>query len=164
MMDLPIELRNKIIDFLASLPNLHDSDTQQALLYQAGLDFQLSSQIPYGKPIAEFVPRLVGVLTKFGKLNDGRNALEAVLEAAKSQIGADRREHCDRLIGELQVFCKNSAGQNEPLLPKSAKKPSPVMANPFGDRGASLIRNAFLIGKKCCGKFWKRYTKGTAWC
>ena len=40
-MELPMKLYNEIVDFLKLLPNVHDSDSQRALIYQAGLDIQL---------------------------------------------------------------------------------------------------------------------------
>ncbi len=162
MMNLPLELRNKVIDFLASLPNVHNSDAQQALLYQAGLDFQLYSQLPIGQPIAQFVPRLVAILTQFGTLNDGRNALEAVLEVAKNQIGADRREQCDCIIKELHVFYTHSEGKHGPLLPKSAKKPAHAIANPFGDRGCIVDPKRFFDREELLRQILEALHKGNS--
>lgn len=83
-MELFFPLHKSIITFLTSIPNIHDSDSQRSLIYQAGLDSKLLNQIPVGKPPSEFVPLLVSVLIDYGTLNDGRNALEAILETAKN--------------------------------------------------------------------------------
>lgn len=162
MIKLPVELRKKIIDFLASLPNIHDSQAQQALIYQAGLDFQLYSQIPVGKPIAQFVPGLVAILTQFGKLDDGRNALEAVLETAKKQIGTDRREQCERLLEELQAWCKNSDKKNETLFTSNSKKPSPGIINPFGDRGCIVDPKRFFNREEVLRQILESLHKGNS--
>ncbi len=68
-MELPVTLQNKIIDFLMSLPNIQDGDSQRALIYQGGLDPKLQAQIPFGKPLAQFVPFLVSILTHFKDLS-----------------------------------------------------------------------------------------------
>jgi len=50
----------------------------------------------------QFFQLLVSTLNKYGTLNDGRDALEAVLEAAKGSVGRDRRDDCESLIQQLQ--------------------------------------------------------------
>lgn len=101
-MKLPLELQQKIIAFLKTIPNIYDSNSQRALLYQAGLDATLQNQIIIGRPPAEFIPLLISTLTSYGRLGDGRDALEAVLEAAKGSVGYERQELCNNLIAEYQ--------------------------------------------------------------
>lgn len=103
-MDLPLALNQKIIDFLSSLPNIHDSESQRALLLQAGLDSQLQAQIPVGKPPAQFIPSLISILLSYGKLNDTQYALEAVLKASKNYIGQDRQTYCESLLDEFRSY------------------------------------------------------------
>ncbi len=100
----PFALHQKIIEFLTSLPNIHDSNTQRALIYNARLDTQLQNQINFAGPPAQFFQLLVPTLSSYGKLEDGRTALEAVLEAAKQNVGKDKREYCDTLIQELRAI------------------------------------------------------------
>lgn len=114
-MKLSTELQNKVIDFLTSLPNIYDSDSQRVLLYQAGLDKQLQSQILIGRPPAQFVPLLVSTLISYGRLNDGRDALEAVLEASKDYVGTDKKHVCDRLIAEYHGYQENEKVRLRPL-------------------------------------------------
>ena len=101
--ELPFELRRKIADFLTALPNMDDDiHTRQALISQAGLDRRLEQQILFaGSPI-QFVPRLISTLMKYGKLTDGRYALEAVLQAANDFVGIDKQAYGEVLIQELQ--------------------------------------------------------------
>lgn len=104
-MKLPITLQNKIIEFLKSLPNIDDTKKRQAFIYSANLDQELQSQLSFDEPAAQFVPVLVTILLRYGRLHDGRNALEAVLEATKNFIGSDRRiEECEPLIEELNAL------------------------------------------------------------
>lgn len=119
-MELPFTLQKKIVDFLTSLPNMHVIDSQRALIYQAGLDAQLQDQIPFGSPPAQFVPLLVSTLIQYGRLNDGRNALEAVLETAKNYVGQDRKAYCEILLQELRAIAKGPSQ----VFSKHVEKPS----------------------------------------
>ncbi len=100
-MKLSVKLKNEIINFLKSLPNLDDIKSRRAFIYSVGLDPQLKAQIPFDDPPAQFVPFLVSILINYGRLEDGRYALEAVLEIAKNYIGQDKREYCDILIQKM---------------------------------------------------------------
>ncbi len=97
-------LHQKIVEFLTSLPNFHDGNTQRALIYGAGLDSQLQNQIYFTGPPAQFAQLLVTTLSGYGKLEDGRHALEAVLESAKQSVGQDKRNYCDTLIQEVKAL------------------------------------------------------------
>ena len=98
----PLELRKRIVDFLASLPNVHDSDFQQAFIKNAELDDELESQIAYGTSSSQFFSLMVSMLTNYGTLEDGRNALEAILEAAKQYIGQDKKVYGEQLISAVR--------------------------------------------------------------
>jgi hypothetical protein len=102
-MNISITLQKKIIDFLLSLPTMHDSESQRAFIYHAGLDPQLQAQIPLGKPLAQFVPLFVASLVDYGTLKDGRHAIAAVLETTKKYVGQDHHIHCDALLKELRT-------------------------------------------------------------
>lgn len=114
-METTLAVQKKIIDFLLSLPNIHDSDSQRALLYQTGLDLRIQGQIPIGKPPAQFVPSLVCILLDYGKLNDEKYALEAVLEVAKTYVGQDKKAYCDTLIHEWHKARTKKAAIETPL-------------------------------------------------
>ena len=74
-MEIPIKLKQKIIDFLVTLPDIHDGDSQRAWLYYAGLDSQLQEQLLFGKPLMQFIPLLVSKSLHYGKLGSGRKPL-----------------------------------------------------------------------------------------
>lgn len=102
-MKLPPVLHNQIVEFFTSIPPIHDCNQRQSLIYSAGLDQQLQDQIDfYGSP-GQFFQMLVSTLMRYGTLEDGRNALEAVLETTKRYVGQDRQHYCDRLIQELRT-------------------------------------------------------------
>ncbi len=103
-MDSPELLQHKIINFLIALPNLDDTNSRQAFIYGVGLDPQLQDHIPFDEPRAQFVPLLVSLLINYGKLSDGRYALEAVLKEAKKYIGQDKQKECESLLQELQTL------------------------------------------------------------
>jgi len=95
------ELRRKIVAILTGLPNIQTQQAQRALIYSAGFDAELADRIAVGDAPATFVELFVNTVSSFGNLTDGRNALVAVLDAAKLQVGADKRAECERLIGEF---------------------------------------------------------------
>lgn len=97
-MVLSADLRRNIINFLQSLPNINSEDGRLALIESAVLDEKLTAQIRFDQALALFCQRLVTVLIGYGSLQDGRDALEAVLDAAKSWVGLTRAEECDRFI------------------------------------------------------------------
>ncbi len=43
----------------------------------------------------------------YGRLRDGRNAIEAILEAAKKHVGLDKQQLCDKLLEEFQMYVNN---------------------------------------------------------
>jgi hypothetical protein len=103
-MELPLTLQQDIVNSLNSLPNIHSSYEQQAFIIHAGLEPQLQKQLPIGDPSGRFVPEFVSMLKDYGMLADGRDALEAVLEAAKDFVGQEKRQNLDTLIQQLKTF------------------------------------------------------------
>lgn len=117
-MRLPSPLKNEIIDFLASLPNIYDDGGQRALIYETGLDTQLEEQIPFGKPPAQFIPLLIDTMIAYGQLHDGHDPIEAVLRAAKRHVGRDKEESCDLLLQKLHAL---PLEKNPPLIQRPDK-------------------------------------------
>jgi eukaryotic-like serine/threonine-protein kinase len=149
MRRLPVELQNKIIDFLISLPNIHDSEAQRALLYLSGLDTQLQAQIPIGMPPAQFIPSLIAILLDYGAMDDNRHALEAVLEATKQYVGQDRKIYCDTLVEELRALIKE-----HPRLNKRIKRmPATVRLATQRPIEEKELRNLHILRDKV-KKFW----------
>ncbi len=83
---LPEKLFKEIVGFLHSLPNIRVSRNRRALLDRAGLDAQLHNKIEFAEPPSQFFQSLVSTLARYGRLEDGRDALEAVLEATKEDV------------------------------------------------------------------------------
>ena len=101
-MKLSFDLQKRVVDFLESLPSMSDGASRRALIQRAGLDPELQNQIKFDRPPAEFFPLLVPIFSCYGNLNDGRNPIVALLEATKSYIGKDRKDHCSTLIQEIE--------------------------------------------------------------
>lgn len=114
-MELSATLQNKIIQFLLSIPNIHDSPSQQALIFKAGLDIELQNQILVGKPAAQFVPLLVMTLLNHETLNDGRYAIEALLLAVKDYIGQEKKIYCESLLQEFYEYTKSRSERQSNL-------------------------------------------------
>ncbi|MCP4110986.1 MAG: toll/interleukin-1 receptor domain-containing protein [Desulfobacteraceae bacterium] len=100
--ELPFTIKNKVVDFIESIPNIHDKGGRYSLIYSASLDKQLINLIIFDGPTNQFCQLLVQTLVSYGKLEDGRDALEAVMIAAKENVGHDRRKNCDDIIQELR--------------------------------------------------------------
>ncbi len=103
-MDIPLTLHQQITEFLTNIPNIHDSSSQQAFLNSAGLDGALFNQIRIDRPPIEFVELLLSNCIKYGRLQDGRHALEAILEVAKQRLGADKQIFCDQLLQDFRTL------------------------------------------------------------
>ncbi len=86
------------------LPDISTTSARQALVYSAGLDGQLSNRIHFDGSTTQFCQLLVSTLSKYGRLEDDRGALEAVLEAAKKHIGQEKQVACDEFIEALKTF------------------------------------------------------------
>lgn len=102
-MELSTILQYKVIEFLKSLPNIDETKSRRAFIYSIGIDSQLKDQIHFDEPPAQFVPLLVSTLVNYGRLKDGRYALETVIEAAKNYVGQDKQKNCDALIREISI-------------------------------------------------------------
>lgn len=101
---LPAALQKKIIDFLTELPNVSTDTEQKAFIQPAVLDAQLQRQIKFPGATLQFFTLLVPMLAEYGDLEDGRNALEAILEAAKDLVGPNRQTHCEDLIEQWRTI------------------------------------------------------------
>lgn len=144
-MGLPVELNNKIVEFLKSLPNIHDSNSQRALLLGAGLDSGLHDQIYFSGPPAQFFQLLIPTLLSYGTLKDGRDALEAVLEVAKNSVGQDKQRECDTLIQELRSFRSPSSqptvsSSEPPSIAVTEKETTTSPGSRFDDTAQEQMR------------------------
>jgi hypothetical protein len=101
--DLPYCLKTAILTYLESLPGINDPATRQALIYGACLGTNLTSRIEVTQPPSQFFQILIEHLFKYGKLDDNRNALIAILEQTKKLVGWDKQKYCDdSLIKEIE--------------------------------------------------------------
>ncbi len=103
-MKLPSELHNNIVHFLTSLPNIEDEKSRRALINRASLDQRLQRRISVAGSAEQCFQALVPTLFRYGKLEDERYALEAVLEAAKEAVGQDRKDSCNTLLDKARPF------------------------------------------------------------
>ncbi len=116
-MDIPITLYNDIVTFFLKLPNVHDDTGRRALVYQAGIDDQLFHHITWNTPSAQFFPVFVKQLFQYGKIQDGRYALEAVLGTAKHHVGIGQQKGCDTILQQLGEI-RDTLGHERRILHK----------------------------------------------
>ena len=91
------------------------------MVYSASLDKALKDEIMFDCPTSEFCQLLVSTLVDYGKLGDDRDALEAVLEAAKKYVGKEKQDQCDQLILELHNVIEEHKNEVTPH-PSDEKK------------------------------------------
>ena len=99
-MEFPVQLQQRIINFLINLPNIDGLDSQKALIFQAELDPKIRINIPVNLPRGQFILRLVEILIDY----DGRYSLEAILKTAADLVGQDKRAVCETLLEELRLL------------------------------------------------------------
>jgi len=97
------ELQRTIVEFLSALPDIAMPEQQQALLKVAQLGPKLQWQIQVGGEPQGFSMMLVATLKAYGRLDDGRDPVEAILKASKSLIPEQMQADCDRLIQQSQT-------------------------------------------------------------
>ena len=110
------------------------------MIFSAGLEPQLQNQLNFGIPAAQFVELLVSILKSYGRLGDGRDALEAILEAAKQYVGKDRQAYGDTLIQALHDHKQPSTPPQPPDRP--VEPPADVSDEPSVD--VASLRDAYL--------------------
>ena len=98
------ELRKHLSDFLQTTIDLSDSTSQRTFIDQVGFEVRLRQQIHFGGVQSQFISLLISTLMNYGTLDDGRDALEAVLETAKGYVNKNHIKRCDELIQELRLF------------------------------------------------------------
>jgi hypothetical protein len=95
MASLDARTRQQIIDLIA--PLMSTEGERRALLILTLFDHPLLKQLDYTQPTLNFVAYLVDRLNQFGKLDDNRPALWALLETAREQVGLDQKHLIDSL-------------------------------------------------------------------
>lgn len=88
----------RIRDFLVPHDFLGHRNGRRAISVQAGLDDELMNQVDFEGPTDEFLTLYLKVLSRYGKLRDDRDALEAFLEAMKDKVGMDDDAIIDEFI------------------------------------------------------------------
>ena len=136
-MNLHNKLNNDIVDFLSTLPNIYDEKSRQALIQRAGLDLRLHGLIDTAVPPVPFFQGLIRILVDYGRLDDGRLPLEAVLEASKEFVGGERQTYCDTLLDEVHS-CIQSANTPQNTVEEHKKS-----ANRTNDK--SIERSRFSV-------------------
>lgn len=123
-MKIPNKLNKKMVEFLTSLPNVHDTLGQLAFISNAGFDESLQKQILFPGSSAQFFKLLIHTLIDYGYLEDGRDPLEALLWAAKELVGQDKQQTCKALIAEWKTVRSHASPHlsGEPAIKQPRKQ------------------------------------------
>lgn len=112
-----MNIAKEIAQFLTTLPNIGNPAARRALMYQAGLDERLINQLDFEGDAYSFCHNAIAKLVKYGKLENGRDALDAVLQAAQAGVGRDKQAECE----QLQQRWRDAHTAPVPPLPKSRR-------------------------------------------
>lgn len=113
-----MNLINDIAQFFAALPSIGNSAARRALMYQAGLDERLINQLDFEGDAYSFCHNAIAKLAKYGKLENGRDALDAVLQAAQAGVGRDKQAECE----QLRQRWRDAHTAPVPPLPKKSRR------------------------------------------
>ena len=113
-----MNLINDIAQFFAALPNISDLNTRKSLIYQAGLGRELEGRILFDGAAIPFCQALTRTLADYGNLADGRDALDAVLQAAQAGVGRDKQAECE----QLRQRWRDAHTAPVPPLPKKSRR------------------------------------------
>ncbi len=101
-MNLSKHLNDEIANYIESFLKTRDRYEWKSFILSVCLDDNLFNQIFFDARLTAFCQLLISELTNYGLLKDGREPLEAVLNAMKQKIGKDKAQFCDILINEYQ--------------------------------------------------------------
>lgn len=91
----------QIIELLT--PLMSSEADRRALIILTFVDHPLIERIDFTGATSAFLPNLIDTLHQFGKLDDGRPALWAVLEVAREQVGLDQKHRIDALRPSFEL-------------------------------------------------------------
>lgn len=132
------ELQLQIRELLAALPTIAQSDMRHALVETARLDLALQQQLNCDATPANFIPQLVGACSRYGNLNDGRDALAAVLDAAKSYVNVSQRAVCDELIARLRLTPRPAPAETPASAAESPRAANTTITQTAGDHAIQI--------------------------
>jgi len=94
----------QIAKYLLFAPNLHEGNGQRTFAANAALDQNLMYNIAFGIPAQQFTSLLVGILKDYGTLQNGCEALTAVIQETQKfgGIGSEIQQEGERLLDELR--------------------------------------------------------------
>jgi hypothetical protein len=96
------QLRREIVEFWVTLSVLGEPQGRASFLEAAGLDVELSQDINTQGSAKRFCNHLYDRADEYGDLSDGRDAIAAILGAAKEYVGVSKRDYIQELTAKRQ--------------------------------------------------------------
>ena len=84
-------------------PYLIDQSDRRTLL-GATLNDVVYSQINFGGSASNFTPQMITTLLQYGEVEPNKQAIIALLESLREQVGFDRQQEIDRLQVKLMAY------------------------------------------------------------
>lgn len=94
-----MEFNHKLINYIRSVPNIETVNGRRALFFTANLS-EFEHRINWEGPTSNFVELLIPELIRCGNTQDGRDPINALLEATKERVGENRKRDCANLQEE----------------------------------------------------------------
>jgi hypothetical protein len=97
---------NKLVEIL--IPFMENEGERRSFLYRAlGNNLPVLEYISWPGSVATFVPQMVCKLADYGEIESGRQALWALLEYVRSQVGVDVQQKIDKLRPLIDLRSKS---------------------------------------------------------
>jgi len=127
------DIHDRLINFFTSIPDIDVLDNQRALIKRAKLDLQLVYMLTPNTQPAVFFPLVISTMEQYGTLEDGRNPVIALIEAAQFFVGSQGKAESNGLIRALKGESENV--QSDGLKPQ----PPSVQSNGKSQTGGTTV-------------------------
>ncbi|MDF5723991.1 MAG: tetratricopeptide repeat protein [Rhizonema sp. PD37] len=81
----------------------YEKERHSFLVSALGNDVPVLQHISWGGAVASFIPHMLYKLVDYGEVAPGKQAISALLEHVRSQVGIDVQEHVDNLLSTLDI-------------------------------------------------------------
>ncbi len=105
---IPLNLINRIVDFISNLPFLQTNVGRQSFVYSASIEQKLVSQILFDGTTIDFAQQLINKCISYDDSNENQNSLLSILEAIKPRVGKEGQDYTLTLINEIRSLNKLS--------------------------------------------------------
>ncbi len=132
------QLRQDIVKFLTPLPALEEPQRRTSFMITAALDIELIQEINIQGASKPFCEHLYDRANLYGAMNDGRDAIIAILDATKTYVGPNEQHRIQGYIEQRQQTLYATIVDG--ILPDISDSGPDVLFIPFENREQEIDR------------------------